>query len=107
MRVTPEYAALAQAVVTFANLPRIRSVAQVLRVFRNLPGAAEVFQTVEDPLAFVPNQADVKRWLSAVVGGSADELRAAEHEVRLLMRKTVVSDYNAQHGGVVTTFHGV
>ena len=109
MRVTPEQAALVSAVLAFANLRPLRSVAQVQKLFRAVPGATAVFQTIpaKDLPAFKQDQRDVRDWLAAIATREAERIRAVEHAVSQLFPKTVISVYSLERHTVHWVFPGV
>src|SRR2546427_9476089 len=92
MRVTPEQAALVSAVLAFANLRPLRSVAQVQKLFRAVPGARAVFQSIpaKHLPAFKRDQRDVRDWLAAIATREAEGVRAVQHAGSELFPTTVI-----------------
>jgi hypothetical protein len=67
MNVTPEQAALLEAVLRFANVQRIRSTRQVEDLFRRVP-LVRVLQRLQpgEEAAYARDQARLKAWLEAI-----------------------------------------
>lgn len=109
MRVTPEHAALVTAVLDFANLRPIRSVAQVMRLFRSVPGAARVFQTIpaKDVAAFRRDQEQVRGWLEKIATRDHEKLRTVAEDVAKVMRETVVTVLDVERFETRLVFPGV
>src|SRR3989442_12417474 len=98
LRVTPEQAALVSAVLAFANLRPIRSVAQVQKLFRAVPGASAVFQSIpaKDLPAFKRDQRDVRDWLAAIATREAERIRGVEPAVSELFPKKCIGAYTLE-----------